>query len=137
MAKTLDNRTKLIARLREVRPQHLGVMLTPVDVAIVLAAMRVGALPPVPKHVTARQLDVLRAFASIVERDGINPTMQQVADMLGVSRVTVHEKFRSLVDKGCLTRTGYGTTGCYSLAVSVPPLAGLDIWAGRLTREGT
>ena len=53
------------------------------------------SLPP-------RQVDTLRAIVRLTVGQ-IHPTMQQIADYLGVSKITVHEHCKALVRKGYLS----------------------------------
>ena len=57
-----------------------------------------------PLNLTPRQLDLLRAFRTHRMSHACSPTMQELADVLGVSKVTVHEHVKSLVAKGVLTQ---------------------------------
>ena len=57
-----------------------------------------------PLNLTPRQLDLLRAFRTHRMSHACSPTMQELADVLGVSKVTVHEHVKLLVAKGVLTQ---------------------------------
>ena len=57
-----------------------------------------------PLNLTPRQLDLLRAFRTHRMIHACSPTMQELADVLGVSKVTVHEHVKLLVAKGVLTQ---------------------------------
>lgn len=52
--------------------------------------------------VTPRQLALLEFFHAFRRRHGYSPTMQEIADGMGVSKVTVFEKVRQLQFKGVL-----------------------------------
>ena len=56
-------------------------------------------------HLTPRQLDVVRFILRYRSRWGYSPTLQEIADHLGVSAVTVYEHTRALERKGALRRT--------------------------------
>lgn len=86
--------------------------------------VRRQALAPLPRGVTPRQLDLLRAFAAYVERTGISPTAGELADVMGVTKVTVWEHVQELLKKKCLRREGdRGRARAVTLAVIVPPAA--------------
>ena len=54
--------------------------------------------------VTPRQLEILRFIRDCRARNGYSPTMQEIASLLGVNKVTVFEHVESLVKKGFLRR---------------------------------
>ena len=54
--------------------------------------------------VTPRQLDILRFIRDFRDRHGYSPTMQEIADFLHVSKVTVFEHIGALEKKGLLLR---------------------------------
>ncbi len=61
-------------------------------------------LQKIPMNLTPKQLRVLTLIhTSRVER-GFSPTMQEIADHLGVSKVTVFEHVEALISKGALER---------------------------------
>ncbi|MGC8559446.1 MAG: transcriptional repressor LexA [Phycisphaerae bacterium] len=53
---------------------------------------------------TPKQLKILQAIDEWRRRDGYSPTMQELADQLGVSKVTVFEHVQALERKGLLDR---------------------------------
>ena len=55
-------------------------------------------------NLTPKQLRVLDFVRSYRQSQGCSPTMQEIADELGVSKVTVFEHVGALVEKGALTR---------------------------------
>ncbi len=55
-------------------------------------------------NLTPRQLDVLVAIRDYRYLNGVAPTMQELADQLGTSKVTVFEHVGALEKKGLLTR---------------------------------
>ena len=55
-------------------------------------------------NLTPRQLEILRMIRDCRIRNGYSPTMQELADELGVSKVTVFEHVEALVKKGALQR---------------------------------
>ena len=55
-------------------------------------------------NLTPKQLEVLKRVAEHRAEQGYSPTMQELADHLGVSKVTVFERVESLVRKGALER---------------------------------
>ena len=56
------------------------------------------------RRLTPRQLEILTLIRDGRRRDGFSPTMQEIADLLGVSKVTVFEHVGALVKKGLLRR---------------------------------
>ncbi len=54
--------------------------------------------------VTPRQLEILRFIRDYRVSNGYSPTMQEIAESLGVNKVTVFEHVESLVKKGSLRR---------------------------------
>ncbi len=54
---------------------------------------------------TPKQLKVLTLVRQWRRRHGYSPTMQELADELGVSKVTVFEHVGALIEKGALERT--------------------------------
>ena len=55
-------------------------------------------------NLTPKQLTILRLIRDSRVRSGYSPTMQELADELGVSKVTVFEHIEALIKKGALTR---------------------------------
>ena len=56
------------------------------------------------RTLTPRQLEILRAVRDGTRLNGYSPTMQELADQLGISKVTVFEHVNALVKKGLLRR---------------------------------
>ena len=56
------------------------------------------------RRLTPRQLEILTLIRDGRRRDGYSPTMQEIADQLGVSKVTVFEHVEALIEKGLLRR---------------------------------
>ncbi len=56
--------------------------------------------------VTPRQLEILRFIRDERNRCGYSPTMQEIGDHLGLTKVTVFEHVGALVEKGLLIRGG-------------------------------
>ena len=54
--------------------------------------------------VTPRQLEILRFIRDVRSRSGYSPTMQEVGDHLGLTKVTVFEHVGALERKGLLIR---------------------------------
>lgn len=66
---------------------------------------------PIPKKsqpksplLTRKQLDVLRFFRDYHQEHGISPTLEEAAEVLGVSKITVYEHLNHLVAKGAVHR---------------------------------
>ncbi len=55
-------------------------------------------------NLTPKQLTILQLIRDSRVRSGYSPTMQELADELGVSKVTVFEHVEALIKKGALTR---------------------------------
>ncbi len=53
---------------------------------------------------TPKQLRVLKLIRDTRRQKGVSPTMQEIADEVGVSRVTVFEHVEALIAKGALVR---------------------------------
>lgn len=55
-------------------------------------------------NLTPRQTDVVVAIRNYRHLHGMSPTMQELADQLGTSKVTIFEHVSALIDKGVLRR---------------------------------
>jgi repressor LexA len=55
-------------------------------------------------NLTPKQLQILKLIRDSRVRRGFSPTMQEIADELGVSKVTVFEHVEALIRKGALVR---------------------------------
>ncbi|MFP4144297.1 MAG: transcriptional repressor LexA [Phycisphaeraceae bacterium] len=55
-------------------------------------------------NLTPKQLHILTRIRDLRLTRGYSPTMQEIADELGVSKVTVFEHVQALIKKGALTR---------------------------------
>ncbi len=55
-------------------------------------------------NLTAKQINVLRFFRDYHQERGIAPTLEEAAQELGVSKITVHEHLNQLVKKGAARR---------------------------------
>ncbi|MFP3938103.1 MAG: transcriptional repressor LexA [Phycisphaerae bacterium] len=53
---------------------------------------------------TPKQLSIVRYIREFRRREGYSPTMQQIGDHLGCTKVTVFEHVKALVEKGVLDR---------------------------------
>jgi repressor LexA len=53
---------------------------------------------------TDKQLKVLRLFRDFRDEHGLSPTLEEAAQILGVSKITVHEHLRHLEEKGAVKR---------------------------------
>ena len=56
------------------------------------------------RRLTPRQLQILTYIRDARHRNGYSPTMQEIADELDVSKVTVFEHVEALIKKGALVR---------------------------------
>ena len=55
-------------------------------------------------NLTPKQLRILQLIRDWRVRRGYSPTMQELADEIGVSKVTVFEHVEALIKKGALQR---------------------------------
>jgi repressor LexA len=55
-------------------------------------------------NLTPKQVQVLDYIRDCRESQGFSPTMQEIADNMGVSKVTIFEHVEALIDKGALLR---------------------------------
>jgi repressor LexA len=55
-------------------------------------------------NLTPKQLRILQLIRDWRVRKGYSPTMQELADEIGVSKVTVFEHVEALIKKGALVR---------------------------------
>jgi len=55
-------------------------------------------------NLTPKQLEVLELIRQCQNDHGYSPTMQELAEHIGVSKVTVFERVEALIRKGALTR---------------------------------
>ncbi len=56
------------------------------------------------QRLTPRQLEILTIIRDVRRLDGYSPTLQEIADELGISKITVFEHVEALIEKGLLTR---------------------------------
>ncbi len=56
------------------------------------------------RRLTPRQLEILTRIRDFQRSSGYSPTMQEIADQMGVTKVTVFEHVETLVGKGLLRR---------------------------------
>ncbi len=77
---------------------------------------------------TPKQLKILQAIDDWRRREGYSPTMQELADQLGVSKVTVFEHVQALERKGLLDRQKHKARSLnLSPRVKLPALSGSGI----------
>ncbi len=55
-------------------------------------------------NLTPKQLEVIELIRQCQNDHGYSPTMQELAEQIGVSKVTVFERIEALIRKGALTR---------------------------------
>src|SRR4051794_11544214 len=58
-------------------------------------------------YLTPRQQDTLRAVWLLARDRSHGPTLQEIADLLGISKVSVYEMLKALEARGVLERTPY------------------------------
>ncbi len=77
---------------------------------------------------TPKQLKLLQAIDDWRRREGYSPTMQELADQLGVSKVTIFEHVQALERKGLLDRQKHKARSLnLSPRVKLPALSGSGI----------
>lgn len=60
-----------------------------------------------PRTLTPRQLEILTMIRDSRRRNGYSPTLQEIADQLGISKITVFEHVEALVRKRLLRRSAH------------------------------
>jgi len=55
-------------------------------------------------RLTPRKIEILTYIRDIQRTHGYSPTLQEIADELGVSKITIFEHVEALIEKGMLTR---------------------------------
>ncbi len=60
---------------------------------------------PPARRLTPRQLQILTFIRNFQRSQGYSPTMQELADELGITKVTIFEHVEALIAKGLLRRT--------------------------------
>ncbi len=79
-------------------------------------------------NLTPKQLKVLRIVRDTRRRMGYSPTMQEIADELRISKVTVFEHVEALIEKGALQRDpNKARSLTVSPEVSLPEDEGFDV----------
>jgi repressor LexA len=58
-------------------------------------------------NLTPKQLDVVRYIIDYREKKGLAPTLEEIAEDLGVSKITVYEHVTQLAKKGAITKEKY------------------------------
>lgn len=99
-------------------------------------------------NLTPRQLDVLVAIRNYRHLHGMAPTMQELADQLGTSKVTIFEHIEALERKGVIRRNPHMLRSLEIVAKYLPdeerptklPLLvrsrpGLRSWRWRIARS--
>ncbi|RJP36657.1 MAG: transcriptional repressor LexA [Phycisphaerales bacterium] len=56
------------------------------------------------RTLTPRQMEVMRCIRAGRRANGYSPTLQEIADQLGISKITVFEHVEALLRKGLVTR---------------------------------
>lgn len=93
-------------------------------------------MPTATPKLTRRQKDVVRVVANYRLCHGYAPTLQEIADKLEVSRVTVWEHVKELKLKGALAGDA-NLSRSLRVMVALPPRAGLKFPVlGSISREG-
>ncbi|MBN1490563.1 MAG: transcriptional repressor LexA [Phycisphaerae bacterium] len=70
---------------------------------------------------TARQLEILTAIRNYQRSFGCSPTMEEIGDLAGVTKVTAFEHVRALVAKGLLRHSKHSTRSLEITASAVFP----------------
>ena len=68
------------------------------------------------QSLTPRQLQVLQFVRDFRRRFGYSPTMQEIGDQLGLTRVTVFEHVRALERKGAISRRAKHKARCLEVS---------------------
>ena len=55
-------------------------------------------------RLTPRQIDILTVIRDVRRTAGYSPTLKEIADKIGISKVTVFEHVESLILKGMMSR---------------------------------
>ena len=86
------------------------------------------------RRLTPRQMQILTYIRDFQKQNGYSPTMQELADHLGVSKVTVFEHVETLLAKNLLRRAPYKARSLELTGrVKFPDESSLDIpIAGRI-----
>jgi len=58
-------------------------------------------------NVTPKQLRVVRHIAEFIERHGCSPTLDEIAEALGVTKSTVQQYLQALEERGIISRARY------------------------------
>lgn len=58
-------------------------------------------------NLTPKQIELLDFIRGFLADHGYAPTLEEMADQFGISRVTIHERLRGLEERGVLKRTKY------------------------------
>jgi DNA-binding MarR family transcriptional regulator len=53
---------------------------------------------------TPRQLSVCRAIQAHIDREGVSPTYEELAEKLGIGKVSVYEHVDALIKQGVLAK---------------------------------
>src|SRR5438034_4642029 len=77
--------------------------------------------------ITRRQRDILDYFATYVRARGISPTLEEIAQSLGVNKVTIFGHVAELERKGCLTRSARGVSRGLQLGSAARAPTKLDV----------
>ena len=77
-----------------------------------------------PLNLTPKQMRVFNFVRQFRVTNGFSPTLQEIADDLGVSKVTVFEHVEALVDKGALRRNPNKARSLSEVENAMPPNEG-------------
>jgi DNA-binding MarR family transcriptional regulator len=114
------------ALLMEIRRRHaLGDAYHPADTVKLIDALFAGDVRYQIRQIigdrvslTARQWDLLEALFRYRQVHDVSPTLQELGNALGVSKVTIHETVQVLLRKGVLRHEEYEQR---DLTISRPP----------------
>ncbi len=81
-------------------------------------------------NLTPKQLAIVQFIIDYRDRKGIAPTLAEIADALGVSKITVYEHIAQLDKKGALTKQKY-----QSRSLNVSPQLEADLKKRRTQRQ--
>jgi hypothetical protein len=65
------------------------------------------------KSATRRQLELVESWEKYCAENGCNPTLQEAAKMLGISKPSVYSMIEALIEKGLMRKDSRAARGVY------------------------
>lgn len=59
------------------------------------------------EDLTKGEYKIFEALVSFIDSNGFSPTLENIAEIMGVSKQAIHKTFKSLERKGYIVRKGY------------------------------